>query len=84
MTEEHHAITLDYEKTVAELRGAVERLNIDIEIIVDECDNLRAAYNRVYFELQQRTENGKLLLQTIDLLRSENERLKIALQTGEQ
>ena len=84
MTEEHHAITLDYEKTVTELRGAVERLNIDIEIIVDECDNLRAAYNRVYFELQQRTENGKLLLQTIDLLRSENERLKIALQTGEQ
>jgi 3-methyladenine DNA glycosylase AlkC len=84
MTEEHHAITLDYERTVAELREASIRLTVELEKLVDECDRLRVENNNLILSEQHNRESGKLLLQTIDILRSENERLKIALQTGEQ
>ena len=84
MTDEHHSIALDYEKTVAELRDATARLTVDLERLVDECDRLRVENNNLITSEQHNRESGKLLLQTIDILRSENERLKIALQTGEQ
>lgn len=84
MTDEHHAIILDYEKTVAELREAAARLTVDIERLVDECDRLKVENHNCSMQEQRHRENSKLLLQTIDILRSENARLKIALQTGEE
>lgn len=84
MTEEQHAITLDYEKTVEELRHARTTLITELDRLVDECDKLRTANHTLRYALHDKIENAKLLLETIDLLRSENERLKIALQTGEQ
>jgi len=84
MTDEHHAIALDYEKTVGELREISVKLLADLEMLVDECDRLRVENRNLVVQDQHNRDNGKLLLQTIDILRSENERLKIALQTGEQ
>ncbi len=84
MTDEHHSITLDYEQTIEELRHARTTLINDLDTIVDACDLLRAEKRTLNLQLQHCQENSKLLLQTIDILRSENERLKIALQTGER
>lgn len=84
MTDEHHAITLDYERTIEELRHARTTLINDLDTIVDTCDTLRTQNRSLTTLLQHEKESGKLLLQTIDMLRSENERLKIALQTGER
>ena len=36
MTEEHHAITLDYERTVAELREASIRLTVELEKLISK------------------------------------------------
>lgn len=84
MSEEQHAQIIDYEQTIEELRTARTTLVTKLDIIVDECDRLRNENNTLRYENQQRSDNAKSLLQTIDLLRSENERLRIALQTGEQ
>lgn len=84
MSEEQHAITLDYERTIEELRQARTTLINDLDTIVDACDALRAENKTLRYQVQTTTDNSKLLLQTIDQLRSENERLKIALQTGER
>jgi len=84
MTDEHHSITLDYERTIEELRHARTTLINDLDTIVDACDALRAENKTMRYQLQTHTENSRYLLATIDQLRSENERLKIALQTGER
>jgi hypothetical protein len=84
MTEEHHAVLRDYESTVNELRDVITRLTVYMDILVDWCDGLRTANNTITQQEQSSRENSKHLLQTIDILRSENERLKIALQTGEE
>jgi hypothetical protein len=84
MSDDTFAILRDYESTVGELREAVARLTVDMEILVDWCDRLRTANLSILTERNQHADNSKMLLQTIDILRSENERLKIALQTGEQ
>jgi hypothetical protein len=84
MTEEHHAVLRDYESTVNELRDVITRLTVYMDILVDWCDGLRTANNTITMQEQSSRENSKHLLQTIDILRSENERLKIALQTGEE
>jgi hypothetical protein len=84
MTDEHHAITLDYEKTVGELREINIQLLADLDMLLDECDRLRVENRNLTLVNKERTDNAVSLLQTIDILRSENERLKIALQTGEQ
>jgi hypothetical protein len=84
MTDEHHAIALDYEKTVGELREINIQLLADLDMLLDECDRLRVENRNLTLVNKERTDNAVSLLQTIDILRSENERLKIALQTGEQ
>jgi hypothetical protein len=53
-------------------------------MLLDECDRLRVENRNLTLVNKERTDNAVSLLQTIDILRSENERLKIALQTGEQ
>lgn len=84
MSEEQHAITLDYERTIDELRQARNTLVSDLDALVDACDALRAENHTLRHQTQSAMDNSKYLLQTIDLLRSENARLKVALQTGEQ
>jgi hypothetical protein len=84
MTEEHNAILHDYENTVNELRDVITRLTVYMDVLVDWCDGLRTANNTIASQERSTRENSVYLLQTIDILRSENERLKIALQTGEE
>jgi hypothetical protein len=43
MSDDTFAILRDYESTVGELREAVARLTVDMEILVDWCDRLRTA-----------------------------------------
>lgn len=84
MNDSDRSIVNDYETTIDRLREAKSTLLTELDRLVDECDRLRAEIKTLRYDHQQRIENTKSLLETIDLLRSENERLKIALQTGEQ
>lgn len=84
MIEEKNAILHDYENTVSELRDVITRLTVYMDVLVDWCDGLRTANNTITSQERSTRENSVYLLQTIDILRSENERLKIALQTGEE
>lgn len=84
MIEDQNAILHDYENTVSELRDVITRLTVYMDVLVDWCDGLRTANNTITSQERSTRENSVYLLQTIDILRSENERLKIALQTGEE
>jgi hypothetical protein len=81
---EEHAKTLDYEKTISELREHRTRLVQNIDDLVNECDRMRVLLRNRDHEIHAMNETSTVLLRTIEQLRSENERLKIALQTGEQ
>lgn len=84
MTDIDRSIVNDYETTIDRLREAKNVLSTELDLLVDECDRLRAENKTLRYQVDTTTENSKYLLQTIDLLRSENARLKVALQTGEQ
>jgi regulator of replication initiation timing len=84
MTDTDRSIVNDYETTIDRLREAKSTLLTELDSLVDECDRLRAENKTLRYQVDTTTENSKSLLQTIDLLRSENARLKVALQTGEQ
>jgi FtsZ-binding cell division protein ZapB len=78
------SIVNDYETTIDRLREAKNVLSTELDLLVDECDRLRTSNKSLRMVCDSCQENSRLLLQTIDLLRSENARLKVALQTGEQ
>ena len=84
MSDIDRSIVNDYETTIDRLREATRTLRTELDNLVDECDRLRAESKTLRYEHQQRIENTKSLLETIDLLRSENARLRHALQTGQE
>lgn len=84
MNSDTHANILDYEQTVEELRQARALLMLRIDQLVEAYDTLMNELKIVRYSDNTSRENSKYLLETIDNLRSENERLRIALQTGEQ
>jgi hypothetical protein len=75
---------IDYELLVERLLNAQRTMNTDIDVLISECDRLRSEVHYNNIEIQQKLDNTRALLQTIDQLRSENDRLRIALATGEQ
>jgi len=84
MSDTDRSIVNDYETTIDRLREATRTLRTELDNLVDECDRLRAESQALRYDHQQRIESTKSLLETIDLLRSENARLKHALQTGQE
>ncbi len=74
----------DYERTLEELRTHKTMLIDRIDALVNEFDTLRTMNTKLAKAVNEYAYGEKLLVQTIDQLRSDNARLNIALQTGEQ
>jgi len=84
MSDETQAIYRDYEIIVEELRLARALLMLRVDHLVDAYDQLMNELKVVRLSDSSTRENSKHLLETIDVLRSDNARLRIALQTGEE
>jgi uncharacterized small protein (DUF1192 family) len=74
----------NYESVVTDSKFHLRRLDTALSQLVDELDMLRSAHNAVLAANNVHIKIIDDLNKTVALLSAENERLKVALQTGEQ
>jgi hypothetical protein len=77
-------MTQPYESIVTDSKYHLRRLDTALSQLIDELDMLRSAHTQVLaandFNMKQIANQAKTIIQ----LSAENERLKVAMQTGEQ
>jgi hypothetical protein len=74
----------NYESVVTDSKFHLRRLDTALSQLIDELDMLRSAHNAVLAANHVHIKIIDDLNKTVALLSAENERLKVALQTGEQ